>query len=150
MTVRSDCAHIQDPTSTDCAEWTTQSSTVCLCVVLNRSESHQDLPHSHSSSVLLELQQYPLKRNLVHEKILSSCNNRRSATTLCWLICSFPHCERDSWLTAFQRAFSASVSSTSHARSMGREDLVFGGKEEEGSDLGQIFGQYFLWHQRRS
>ena len=43
-------------------------------------------------------------------------------------------------LTAFQRVFSASVSSTSHAHSMGREDLVFGGKEEEGDKfLDSIF-----------
>ena len=32
---------------------------------------------------------------------------------------------------------------------MEREDVVFGGKQEEGSDLGQIFGRYFLGHQGR-
>ena len=52
-------------------------------------------------------------------------------------------------LTAFQRAFSASVSSTNHARSMEREDLVLGGKEEEGSDLGQIFWTVFSLASRK-
>ena len=40
------------------------------CVLLRWLGSHQDLPHSHSSSVLLKLYTIPIQRNLVHDKIL--------------------------------------------------------------------------------
>ena len=51
-------------------------------------------------------------------------------------------------LTAFQRAFSARVSPTSHACSIIRKDLVLGSEQEEGSDHRQVFQTGSSWASR--
>ena len=60
----------------------------------------------------------------------------------------FPYCERRGWAHCIATCVSAWLSSTSHACSMGRKDLVLGSEQEESSDHRQIFRRNLLGHQR--
>ena len=62
---------------------------------------------------------------------------------------NFLHCAQRRCAHCISTCFSACVSSTSHARSMRRKDLVLGSEQEEGSDHRQVFRRYLFGHERR-